>query len=275
MNSENMLVTFPDGYALLGDSTDEQTMLDVIDLIDQDTWMILTDPPYGNIVSDKWDKRGKGRIHAEWMLKWTELWSRHLAEGQAFYVWGGVGQYRDRPFFEYASRVEAEVNLKIQMPITWKKLRGIGTAYNYLFTREELLFMLKGGKNVKPLVFNVPLLDELRGYAGYSKKYPAKSPYKRRTNVWTDVPELLRNKVHPTEKPPRVCEIPIEVSSNQGHYVVDPFAGSGTTAIAARKLGRKFFIIEYDREIFEKTIKRLGGTLNTSGKSNVTDTENS
>lgn len=261
MNDENVLVQFPDGYVLLGDGTDEQTMLDVIVLIDQDDWMILADPPYGNIVADQWDKRGKGHVHAEWMLKWTAMWSQYLAAGQAFYVWGAVGKYKDRPFFEYASRVENEASLKIQMPITWKKIRGIGTAYNYLFTREELLFMLKGGKNVKPLVFNVPYLDELRGYEGYNKKYPAKSPYKRRSNVWTDVNEIMRGKVHPTEKASRVCEIPIEVSSNPGQYVVDPFAGSGTTAIAARRLGRKFFLIESDRQIFEDTVKRLGGTL--------------
>lgn len=257
MNPQNKLVTFSDGYILFADSTVKETVDDVVHLINKEPWMIVTDPPYGKIVNEKWDKRTKGSDHANWMLQWSHLWSEPLSQGEAFYMWGGVGNYGNRSFFEYAARVESEIELKIQNVITWGKKRGIGTAYNYLFTREELLFMLKGKKNVRPTVFNVPLLDELRGYEGYNSKYPAKSAYKRRTNVWTDITEKLRNKKHICEKAARVCELPIEVSTNTNYWVVDPFAGSGTTAIAARKLGRRFIIIESDKDTFESTVERL------------------
>lgn len=256
-------VSYDDGYVLCADGTDEFVVQHCVNLISSGSWMIHTDPPYGNIVKDNWDNQfDNGTAHANWMLDWTNLWAKHLNSGSAFYVWGAIGTYNNRPFFEYVSNVEKRSSLKIQNIITWSKRRGIGTKYNYLFTREELIFMLKGNKNVKPNTFNVPYLDELRGYEGFNKKYPAKSPYKRRTNIWMDITELFRNKQHVCEKALRVCEIPIEVSSNIGDWVVDPFAGSGTTALAARKLGRKFILIESDKEIYTKTIKRLNETDN-------------
>jgi DNA modification methylase len=106
-------------------------------------------------------------------------------------------------------------------------------------------------------VFNIPLLDTKRGYAGYNKKYPAKSEFYRRTNVWMDVTEIMRGKVHPTQKAQRVIEIPIEVHTNPGEWVIDPFAGSGATGHAARKLGRKFVLIEKDEEMFNSMVQSL------------------
>jgi hypothetical protein len=56
------------------------------------------------------------------------------------------------------------------------------------------------GNAKKPRVFNVPLLDKKRGYTGYNKKYPAKSEFFMRSNVWTDVTEIVQEKLHPTQK---------------------------------------------------------------------------
>ena len=68
-------------------------------------------------------------------------------------------------------------------------------------------------------------------------KYPAKSEFYRRTNVWDDVTELLRGKIHPAEKPARLAEIMIQTSSNPGDLVVDLFAGSGSTGVASLNVG--------------------------------------
>lgn len=99
-------------------------------------------------------------------------------------------------------------------------------------------------KGEKPKTFNIPLLDEKRGYAGYNADYPAKSEFLRRTNVWTDVTELFKGKIHPAEKPSRLAEIMIETSSNPDDLVVDFFAGSGSTGVAAQKLNRRCILIE-------------------------------
>jgi len=113
------------------------------------------------------------------------------------------------------------------------------------------------GKENKPRVFNIPLLEKVRGYEGYNKKYPAKSEFLRRTNVWSDITEIFKGKTHPAEKAARVCEIPIEVSSNKDEWVLDLFGGSGSAAVAARKLGRKFVIIEKDKGSYHKIVAKL------------------
>jgi site-specific DNA-methyltransferase (adenine-specific) len=99
-------------------------------------------------------------------------------------------------------------------------------------------------KGEKPATFNIPLLAKKRGYPGFSKKYPAKSEFYRRTNVWTDVNEIFSGKIHPCEKPSRLAEIMIETSCNRHETVVDFFAGSGSTGVAANKLGRECILYE-------------------------------
>ena len=133
---------------------------------------------------------------------------------------------------------------------------------NYLFTREECAYFVKGSAK-KPFLFNIPLLDVKRGYEGYNKKYPAKSEYYRRTNVWMDINEIFQGKFHSTQKKQRLHEVMIEVHTNPGDYVIDIFAGAGTTAHAARKLGRKFIVIEQDINYFDGIVERLknGTTL--------------
>lgn len=194
--------------------------------------LLICDPPYGEILDEEWDHEcyaGLGHL-AESLL----------APGGTAYVWGGVGTHRNRPFFKWLSVVEDQTNLRLHNLITWGKKRAYGTPSNFLFTREEIAMLVKGDK---PKTFNIPLLDKLRGYAGYSAKYPAKSPYLRRTNVWTDVTELLRGKIHSAEKPSKLAEIMIKTSSNPGDLVVDLFAGSGSTGVAARAVGGRRCIL--------------------------------
>lgn len=221
--------------------------------------LIVTDPPYGNIVNEKWDKtKLTASEFADWMLSWTKQWTPLLHENAAFYVWGGIGLPKFRPFLHYLSRVEDEIDeLLIANVITWGKKRAYGVQHNYLFTREECVYLFKGNNIKKPRCFNVPLLDTKRGYAGYNKKYPAKSEYKRRTNVWTDITEIMRGKKHATQKAQRLYEVAIEVHTQPGECVLDIFAGAGTCAQAARKLGRRFFVVEKDPALFDQIVESL------------------
>ena len=250
-------VEFKDGLAINGDSTSQEIVDIVKDYLGNDNVpLIATDPPYGNIVMQDWDRvKMNDDEYADHMVQWTRLWSQILEQGGAFYVWGGLGLPNFRPFIKYLTRVE-DNNFKMSNLITWSKKRAYGVQNNYLFTREELAYFIKGNPK-KPLKFNIPLLETKRGYAGYNEKYPAKSEFFRRTNVWMDINEIFKGKLHPTQKPSRVVEIPIEVHTDPGDYVVDPFAGSGATAFAARKLGRRFVVVEKDEEIFNSMIQRL------------------
>ena len=254
------------GYAICADSTQPGTMLQVRQMTG-DVGLIIADPPYGNVLSARWDRvNTSDEDFVQWMLLWTEMWSRMIMPNGAFYVWGGIGSPEFRPFLRYIVEAELSRNLKLANLITWSKKRAYGVKHNYLFTREELAYFIKGDDIKKPRCFNIPLLDTKRGYAGYNAKYPAKSEFYRRTNVWMDVTEMMRGKVHDAQKAQRVIEIPIEVHTNPGDWVIDPFAGAGTTAHAARKLGRRFVVIEQDEKIFEQLLDRLNLTrVNDSG----------
>jgi len=246
-----------DSYAVCADCTLHATMSAVEELTGL-VPLVLTDPPYGKILPAGWDHEiERDDDFVRWMLNWTMTWSWLLLPNAAFYVWGGIGRPGFRPFFKYIPQVEDELGMLLANLITWKKKRAYGVKHNYLFTREELAYFINGDDIKKPRCFNIPLLEEKRGYAGYNAKYPAKSEFYRRTNVWTDVTEVMQKKVHEAQKAQRVIEVPIEVHTQPGEFVIDPFAGSGTTGLACQKLGRRFVCIEKDEATFDLMVNRL------------------
>ena len=75
--------------------------------------------------------------------------------------------------------------------------------------------------------------------------------------------ERLKNngkKVHSTQKPESLMDRIILASSNKDDFILDPFLGSGTTAVVSKKLGRNYFGIEKEKYYFDATMKRLGDT---------------
>lgn len=64
---------------------------------------------------------------------------------------------------------------------------------------------------------------------------------------------------HPTEKPEALLERLIEVNTNKEEMVLDPFIGSGTTAVASKKMGRNFIGIEISKEYCNMAQERLDG----------------
>jgi len=88
---------------------------------------------------------------------------------------------------------------------------------------------------------------------GYRTTHPS--------NIWTDltVPfwSMPENTNHPTQKPEKLAAKIILASSNPGELVFDPFLGSGTTSVVAKKLGRRFVGIERDQTYCLLTEKRL------------------
>jgi DNA modification methylase len=73
--------------------------------------------------------------------------------------------------------------------------------------------------------------------------------------VW--VFPTVRSKCHPTEKPLALCEYLVRVSSNPGDLVFDPCAGSGTTAVAAKNLGRRWLAYEINGDYVQVAQDRL------------------
>jgi site-specific DNA-methyltransferase (adenine-specific) len=71
---------------------------------------------------------------------------------------------------------------------------------------------------------------------------------------------IFKGKLHPTQKPDKLYEIPILTHTAENELVFDPFAGSGTCAVAAIKNNRRFLIIERDEgyvEICKDRIQKI------------------
>lgn len=250
--------SFHDGLVIHGDFMDPAVQETIAEALGSQRFALtIADPPYGNILRAEWDRIAiTDNLFVDWMLEWTRLIADVSLDRSALYLWGGIGKPGFRPFYKYLTRVESETKYQLANQVTWSKRRAYGLAYNFLFCREELAYLTLGDIK-KPRCFHIPLLDQKRGYAGFNKDYPAKSEYLRRTNVWHDVTEIFKGKIHEAQKPLRLMEIPIEIHTEPGELVLDPFAGSGTTAIAARKLGRRFVVVEQDERWFKYICKAL------------------
>lgn len=198
--------------------------------------LVLTDPPYYGIVSNAWDNQWPTvEAFVNWLTGIFETARLKLRDTGSLVFFGGIGKHGQRPLLKVMEQLEARRSYIYRNWITWGKRRAYGKCNDYLFCREEILWYTCSNQ----YTFNIPYLAEKRGYAGFNPKYPAKSEYKRVTNVWSDISELFR--------PERACQKPepliarlVETHSNPGDLVVDPFAGFGTTGLVALKLGRRF-----------------------------------
>ena len=70
-----------------------------------------------------------------------------------------------------------------------------------------------------------------------------------------------RNKIHPTQKPEELIEKLVLASSNVGDLVLDPFSGSGTTAVVCKKNNRNFIGFELNKEYYDKAVDRIASTM--------------
>lgn len=81
------------------------------------------------------------------------------------------------------------------------------------------------------------------------------------SNIWNDITvpfwSMPENTMHPTQKPEKLLAKIILASSNKGDFIFDPFLGSGTSAVTAKKLSRRFCGVEIDYEYCLLAQKRL------------------
>lgn len=213
-------------------ATDARRFIDT--LPDASVDLFLTDPPYYGIVRDSWDNQWDSvDAFVEWLAGIFEAARPKLKPTGSLVFFGGIGRHGQHPLFRLVERLEQTYIYRNWL--TWAKRRAYGKRNDYLFTREEMLWLTCGDE----YTFNVGYLDEKRTCKSMNAKYPAKSEYKRITNVWTDITELFRPKRYCQKPEPLMARL-IETHSNPGDLVVDPFCGYGSTGITALKLGRRF-----------------------------------
>lgn len=207
-------------------------------LADKSVNLILVDPPYYGIVDDSWDNQWSSpKAYAIWLSIIFRKAKPKMVDNGSLLFFGGIGKHGIHPLFDVIKYCEGD-NWHFRNMITWKKRRAYGKSHDYLFCREEILWYSISEERTE-VTFNIPLLDVKRGYAGFDPNYPAKSEFKRVSNVWDDIPELMRPERN-CQKPESLIDRLVDTHSNPGDLVVDFFAGWGTTGIVSLKKGRKF-----------------------------------
>jgi site-specific DNA-methyltransferase (adenine-specific) len=158
-------------------------------------------------------------------------------------------------------------HLKIRNRITWERDKGRGALTNWKNCSEDVWFATVSDDykfNIDAVKLKRKVLApyKVEGVAkdwneGEDGKFRLTHP----SNLWTDITipfwSMPENTDHPTQKPEKLVAKIILASSGKGDFVFDPFLGSGTTSVVAKKLGRKYLGIETNREYCILTEKRL------------------
>lgn len=170
----------------------------------------------------------------------------------------------------------------VQNRITWQREKGRGAKRNWKNSMEDIWFATMSPKS---FTFNVDAVKMRRKviapykvdgkpkdwqeteYGNFRDTFPS--------NFWDDISipywSMPENTDHPTQKPEKLMAKIILASSNPGDMVLDPFVGSGTSAVVAKKLGRHYLGIECEREYCAIAQKRLELATHNSEIQGYTD----
>lgn len=224
--------------------------------------LLIVDPPYNldkNFNGRKF-KRTSDEIYEEYTESWIKAVLPLLKETATIYVccdWQSspiIGKVLKKYFY-------------IQNRITWQREKGRGALSNWKNGMEDIWFATVS----KHYTFNVDKVKVRRKVVApyrlngkpkdweetvdgnFRNTYPS--------NFWDDISipywSMPENTPHPTQKPEKLIAKLILASSNQENIVLDPFLGSGTTSVTAKKLGRHYIGIEENEQYCVWAEKRL------------------
>lgn len=218
--------------------------------------MIFADPPYflsnngitcqgGKMVSvnkGKWDMEKDFKSKHEFNRKWIKLCKRALTHNGNIWISGTLHN-----IYSVGVALEQE-GFKIINNVTWQKTNPPPNLSCKCFTHstETILWAKKGMKDVKNL-FNYDIMKNLNGG-------------KQMKDVWTGSLTKPSEKVegkHPTQKPEYILDRIILASTNIDDIILDPFCGSGTTGVVAKKNKRCFIGFDNCEEYLNISKKRL------------------
>ena len=224
--------------------------------------MIFADPPYNlsndgftchagravNVNKGEWD-RSQGiekdfRFHKEWISACRRL----LKPNGTIWI---SGTYHSIYACGFALQI---LGYHILNDICWFKPNASpNLSCRYFTASHETLIWARKSKKAKH-VFNYDLMKN-----GIFSNDVLKAPGKQMRSVWAITPPKKCEKrygKHPTQKPEALLERIILASTNEGDLILDPFMGSGTTGVVAKKHKRHFIGIEKEQQFYEIARKR-------------------
>lgn len=224
--------------------------------------LLIVDPPY-NLDKDFHGKKFKKRaddLYEEYTESWIQAVLPLLKDNASIYV-----------CCDWASSLSIGRVLKkyfhIQNRITWQREKGRGALSNWKNGMEDIWFATKSNtytfnveavkirrKVIAPYkVDGKPKDWEETEDGNFRNTYPS--------NFWDDISipywSMPENTAHPTQKPEKLLAKLILASSNPGDIVFDPFLGSGSTSVTAKKLNRHYVGIEINDQYCVWAEKRI------------------
>ncbi len=264
-----LFYTHPNGELWLGDSLEWLKALP-----DESVDLVFADPPY-NIKKADWDKFESQEEYINFSMVWIEQAARILKRTGTLFICG---------FSEILADLKHPAS-KYFMSCRWiiwhyKNKANLGTDWGR--SHESIIHFRKS----KKFTFNTDLIRV--PYGEHTLRYPShpqaeSSQYgkgKKKKHVWEpnplgakpkdvlDIPQDLfdipttcngmhEKTPHPTQKPEELLRKIILASSNIGDIVLDPFCGSGTTAVCADQLRRRWLACDLSAQYLEWTVNRL------------------
>ena len=241
-----------------------QDLFACIDLLpDQFIDLLIIDPPYnltkkfGNSTFSK----TSSEEYEDWLGTWMAKLKRCLKKSASLYVCCD---------WQSSKSVQTilEKHFIVRNRITWEREKGRGANSNWKNCSEDIWFCTVSNDyffNVDAVKLKRKVIAPYRHASGEPKDWEETSSGNYRlthpSNLWTDISipfwSMPENTDHPTQKPEKLIAKLILASSNPNDFVFDPFFGSGTTCVVAKKLNRKFSGVEQEPDYCQMAAKRL------------------
>lgn len=212
--------------------------------------LLIVDPPYN--LDKTFGESGFARMtdeeYAAYTEKWIALVTPLLKPDATIYV---CCDWQSSPIIGMA----LQRHFTVRNRITWQREKGRGAKANWKNAMEDIWFATCG----RDYTFHVDaVMQRRRVIAPYRDESGAPKDWEESeqgafrntypSNFWDDISvpywSMAENTAHPTQKPEKLLSKLILASSDRGAVVLDPFAGSGSTAVTAKKLGRHYIGVE-------------------------------
>jgi site-specific DNA-methyltransferase (adenine-specific) len=235
----------------------------LLNLPDQCVDLMFADPPYNLTKSFNDRKFRKISLdeYSDWLDSWLSKTIRLLKPTASIYI---CGDWR-------CSTAISRIGGKYFIPqnrITWEREKGRGAKSNWKNCSEDIWFFTVSEDyyfDVDAVMLKrqviAPYTDGNGAPKDWSETENGRFRLTHPSNIWTDltVPywSMPENTDHPTQKPEKLLAKIILASSRTGDLIFDPFNGSGTTTVVAKKLSRHYLGVEIDETYCCLAQKRL------------------